>query len=95
MTNANLHDVVRIKNMAQATTTAVQRLPRGMMGSQPSLDALARGNRALVLAQQLAGWAAGHQEAFEIEARLEASAKQTAEAAAKPNFGFGGSASAA
>lgn len=53
------------------------------------------GRRANVLLGQLAAWAEGHQETFDIEARLkaDAEAKRAAEAekartAAKPQTGF-------
>lgn len=76
--------------------TSLRRLPRTMSGSQPLVDAVASGQRASILAGQLAAWAEGHQEAFELEARLEAEAEAkvkvvAAEAAetAKPVVGFG------
>lgn len=43
-------------------------------GRNPAVEAVARGARARVLLGQLSAWAAGHQEAFEIEERLRAHA---------------------
>lgn len=84
------------RNMPPLTsTTSLNRLPRGMSSSQPLVDAVASGQRASILAGQLAAWAEGHQEAFELEARLKAEAEAkvkvvAAEAAeaAKPAVGF-------
>lgn len=57
---------------------SVQRLPRAMMGNQGAFDARARGQRALVLLGQLAGWAEGSQEALETAARAQAEAEARA-----------------
>jgi hypothetical protein len=57
------------------STASLRRLPRGMSGAQPLVDAVASGQRASILAGQLAAWAQGHQEAFELEARLEVEAE--------------------
>ena len=49
------------------------------------------GRRARVLLGQLAGWAEGHQEAFELEARFKADAEAKQRAAAeaqRPTPGF-------
>jgi hypothetical protein len=73
-----------------AVNGASYRLPRGMQGHQALFDRRARGERAIVLAGQLAAWAEGHQEAFEIEVRLEAEAKARAtEKSGKSQVGFG------
>jgi hypothetical protein len=76
---------------ALTSTGALARLPRALSSSQPQFDAVASGQRALVLARQLAAWAEGHQEAFELEAKLEADAKARAAAGktTKPTVGFG------
>lgn len=58
-----------------------RRLPLGMQSQQPLIEAVARGEQAVVYASQLAAWALGHQEAFELEARLEVDAKAKAAAA--------------
>jgi hypothetical protein len=69
---------------------SVHRLPRGMEGHQAITDAQARGKRAMVLSRQLAAWAEGHQEAFEIEARLAADvAAKAKQQQSKGNVGFG------
>jgi hypothetical protein len=74
------------------STASLRRLPRTMSRSQPLIDAVASGQRASILAGQLAAWAEGHQEAFELEAKLkieaEAKAKVAAAEAAKPTVGF-------
>ena len=46
-----------------------------MQGHRALIDSHARGEAAVVLAAQLEAWARGHQEAFEIEFRLEAEAE--------------------
>lgn len=66
-----------------ADRKSVRTLPRGMSNAQASVDALATQQRAVLLAAQLAGWAKGHQEAFEVEARLEADAKVKVETQAR------------
>ena len=54
------------------------------IGGPEQYERVVNGRRAKVLLGQLAAWATGHQEAFEIEARFkaEAEAKVTAEAEA-------------
>jgi hypothetical protein len=66
-----------------ADRKSVRTLPRGMSNAQASVDALATGQRAVLLAGQLAAWAQGHQDAFEIEARLETEAKARVQAEAQ------------
>jgi hypothetical protein len=76
---------------ALTATASVRRLPHTMSSAQASVDAVAAGSRAVVLAAQLASWAEGHQEAFEIEARLTAAAEAKAKtdaAATQPPLGF-------
>ena len=58
-------------------------------GNPPSPKATVdEGLRAIVLLRQLEAWAGGLQEAYELQARMEANAKAKAEAAAKPRAGF-------
>lgn len=47
------------------------------------------GQRARVLLRQLAAWAAGHQEAFEVEEQLKANAATRAAASRRRPAGFG------
>jgi hypothetical protein len=51
------------------------------VGGHDAFQHLADGRRARVLLGQLAGWAEGHQEAFEIEARIKTTAEAKAKAA--------------
>ena len=70
-------------------SSASYRLPRGMQGHQALIDQRARGDRAIVLAGQLAAWAEGHKEGFEVEARLEAEARvRASEKSDKGAVGF-------
>jgi hypothetical protein len=54
-----------------------------------SYRAVSRGQRARVLLGQLAAWAAGFQETFELEARLETDARVKAEESRRQPPGFG------
>jgi hypothetical protein len=58
-------------------------------GGQSAYQAAGAGRRARVLLGQLGAWAAGHQEAFEIEERLKADAKARAGQKPKRSAGFG------
>jgi hypothetical protein len=60
-----------------------RRLPRGMASQQGMVNALAKGQRARVLLGQLAAWAEGYQEVFELEERFKADAEAKREAEAK------------
>jgi hypothetical protein len=63
---------------------------RMRMGSNAAFQAAAAGRRARVLLGQLAAWAAGHQETFELEESLKArAAAAAAEAKPRPQTGFG------
>lgn len=68
------------------------RVGRRAITEQPApVDAVARGERARVLLGQLAGWAEGHQEAFQVEEQMKttAAARVAAEVEAARKFGFG------
>jgi hypothetical protein len=74
---------------------ALRQLPRAMVGQQGMVDALAAGQRARVMLGQLAAWAEGYQEAFELEERFRAdaeaklkAAQEKAQAATKGAVGF-------
>jgi hypothetical protein len=56
----------------------------------PAYEAVQAGRRARVLLGQLAGWAAGHQEAFEIEESLKARAEAAAKDKRTGGLGFNG-----
>ena len=51
-------------------------------------DTVSAGLRARVLLGQLAGWAQGHQEAFELEAQMKANAESKAAASKRGTTGF-------
>jgi hypothetical protein len=62
----------------------------------PSVDPASQGVHARFRLRQLSAWAAGHQEAFELEAQMEANARVKAAeavAAARAPLGFGPSSS--
>jgi hypothetical protein len=62
----------------------------GRPGGDRSFSDVRAGQRAPLLLPLLAAWAAGYQQAFEIEPRLEVEARAKAEAAApRPPTGFG------
>lgn len=61
---------------------------RSRMSASAAMNAVALGGRARVLLAQLAAWAQGYQQTFELEAQIEANAAAKMEAAKRGRPGF-------
>lgn len=72
----------------EAESLKVRGPGRVLSDASLAYEAAAGGHRARVLLSQLAAWAAGHQETFEVEERLKADAAARAAQGSKGAAGF-------